>query len=77
MAPPVPHACPKEPVPDPLVEAVLDELWVVRLELADDAADGRARRVTVEQRHPQGSPLSPARETSDAPAAGVLENARR
>ena len=50
---------PSDPVPDPRIEAPLDDLGAVRLELARGAADVRAWRSMMAQRHPQGAPLSP------------------
>ena len=58
-APAAPHACPTGPVPDPRIEAALEDLGEVRLEVASDAADVRAWRAMMAQLHPQGSPLSP------------------
>ena len=47
------------PVPDPRVEAQLDDLGEIRLELVVGAADSRAWRTMMARRHPQGAPLSP------------------
>ena len=46
---------PSDPVPDPRIEAPLDDLGAVRLELASGAADVRAWRSMMAQRHPQGA----------------------
>ena len=57
--PTAPDSSPKEPVPDPQVEAALDELGEVRLDLVVGVADSRAWRAMMVLRHPQGSPVSP------------------
>ena len=53
-APAAPHACPTGPVPDPRIEAPLEDLGEVRLEVASGASDVRAWRAMMAQEHPKG-----------------------